>query len=60
MSHMHQVKEERGKLGVRQNNQEDLFPMTTITQISQQLQTLFETVAPEVAKKQGLSVASAR
>lgn len=54
MSHMHQDKE-KGILAASHNQQESPIPMTTITELSQTLQTLLSSKADEVAKKQDLS-----
>jgi hypothetical protein len=51
---MHQVKG-KGNLVASQDKQESPFPMTTITELSETMQTLLTTTANEVGKKQGLS-----
>ena len=51
---MHQDKE-KGNLVASNRKQESPIPMTTITELSQTLQTLLSSKADEVAKKQDLS-----
>jgi hypothetical protein len=51
---MHQVKE-KGNLAASQDKQESPFPMTTIPELSESLQTLLSTTADTLEKKQALS-----
>lgn len=58
LSHMHQVKEKGVSLLLLRTNKKAPFPMTTITELSDVLQTLLTTTANTVAKKQVLSSGS--